>query len=587
MTLQLLQDVESQINDLVEQMTLAEKIGQMAQVEKNSLSPQDVAAYFIGSVLSGGGGNPNPNTPENWAAMVRSFQEAALQTRLKIPLIYGADGVHGHNNVHGAVIYPHNIGLGASRDAALVERIGELTAEELLATNVHWNFAPAVSVPQDVRWGRTYEGFSSETSLVTEMSSAYIRGLQSKGVLASVKHFMADGGAKWGTTRKPDGSSDNWQGVTDSYNIDQGDAQLDEETLRRVHLTPYIAAIEAGALNIMISHSSWNGLKMHAHRYLLTEVLKGECGFEGFLVSDWMSINQLDPDYYTCVVTTINAGLDMIMIPFDYKTFIDCLTRAVENGDVALSRVDDAVRRILRAKFALNLFEEPFGREDLLPQVGSNAHRKVAREAVRKSLVLVKNEGNLLPLSKSLSRVLVAGQGADDIGLMCGGWAIEWQGGQGPITLGTTILQAMRQLVTDKSAITYSATGDFAERAPLGVVVVGETPYAEGVGDKADISLSTTDKALIERMRAQCDKLVVISLSGRPTVITDQLALADAWVVAWWPGTEGDGITDVVFGDYAFVGRLAYDWPRSLTHIAQADLEANEGAILFPFGYGL
>ncbi|MBZ0305090.1 MAG: glycoside hydrolase family 3 protein, partial [Anaerolineae bacterium] len=367
---------------------------------------------------------------------VRAFQEAALKTRLAVPLLYGADCVHGHNNVKGAVIFPHNIGLGAARDEKLVYEIGRITAREMLATGVHWNFAPAVSVPQDIRWGRTYEGYSENTELVIKLSTAYIRGLQDSGVLASVKHFVADGATEWGTAPKPASHENNWQAVTDSYSIDQGDTQINEAVLRSVHLAPYIAAIEAGALNIMVSHSSWNGLKMHANHYLLTTVLKEECGFQGFLVSDWMAINQIDPDYYTCVVKSINAGLDMIMVPFDYKKFIEMLTLAVQKGDVLLERIDDAVRRILRAKYWLDLFNQPFGQEALLPEVGSPAHREVARQAVRQSLVLLKNEDKLLPLPKSVSKLLVAGQGADDIGLMCGGWSISWQGSAGATTQG-------------------------------------------------------------------------------------------------------------------------------------------------------
>jgi beta-glucosidase len=403
------------VDALVQEMTLAEKIGQMTQVEKNSIPLEDVTAYFIGSVLSGGGGNPQPNTPENWAKMVRAFQEAALKTRLGIPLIYGSDAVHGHSNMHGAVIFPHNVGLGATRDADLVRRIARITARELMAVNVHFNFAPAVSVPQDIRWGRTYEGFSEDTALVTELATAYMQGLQDEDprVLASIKHYVADGGTAWGSTQRYEWIYGNWQAPGDSYKIDQGDARIDEDTLRAVHLPPYRAAIEAGAQNVMVSFSSWQGVKMHAHKYLLTDVLKGEFGFQGFVISDWMAVSQISPDYATSVITSINAGLDMVMVPYDYKGFITTLTRAVEAGDVSIERIDDAVRRILRVKAWLGMFEQPFGREDLLPEVGSPEHRQVAREAVRKSLVLLKNEHNTLPLSKD-AYILVAGKGADD-----------------------------------------------------------------------------------------------------------------------------------------------------------------------------
>ena len=393
---------EARVNELLSQMTLAEKIGQMTQIEKNSINPEDVTAYSIGSLLSGGGGNPLPNTPATWANMVRTFQEAALQSRLGIPLLYGVDAVHGHSNVKGATIFPHNIGLGASGDPEIVEQVARVTAREILATNVHWNFAPAVSVPQDIRWGRTYEGYSEDTRVVSKLGAAYVRGLQNGGrltaeneqaALVSVKHFIGDGGTKWGTARTYPWIQGWWQRKNaDQWQIDQADMQVNEETLRTVHLPPYIAAMEAGAKNIMVSYSSWNGLKMHAHRMLLTDLLKGELGFDGFLVSDWLAVSQLDEDFYQGVVMSLNAGLDMIMVPYDYKGFVTAVTQAVASGDVPMSRIDDAVERILRVKFDMGLFEKPFGDESLLAQVGSDAHRQVAREAVRKSLVLLKND---------------------------------------------------------------------------------------------------------------------------------------------------------------------------------------------------
>ncbi len=577
-----------QVDTLLAQMTLAEKIGQMTQIEKNSISPQDVTDYAIGSLLSGGGGNPSPNTPQSWARMVRDFQEAALQTRLRIPLIYGVDGVHGHSNVHGAVIFPHNIGLGATRDADLVRRIGEATAQELLATNVHWDFAPAVSVPQDIRWGRTYEGYSESTDIVIPLGVAYVKGLQDGGVLPSVKHFAADGGTQWGTPSRYEWLHGNWQLPADGFKIDQGNAEADEATMRAVHLPPYRAAIEAGALNIMISFSSWRGLKMHAHQYLITDVLKNEWGFEGFVVSDWMAVSQIDRDFYTCVVRSINAGLDMVMVPFDYKQFITTLTQAVEKGDVPLSRIDDAVRRILKVKQAVGLFEQPFGDETLLDEVGSSQHRAVAREAVRKSLVLLKNDRNLLPLSKQLPRVLVAGEAANNIGIQCGGWTIDWQGASGEITVGTTILTGIQQIVGEDTAVEYSAEGHFAaDSTDVGIVVIGETPYAEGLGDRSDLTLPAADVELIARMRRTCQRLVVIMLSGRPLVIAPQLEQADAFVAAWLPGTEANGIADVVFGDYPFTGKLSFTFPRTAADIPLQALKQHTDGALFPLGYGL
>ena len=577
---------EARIETLLASMSLAEKIGQMTQPEKDSITPQQVTEYAIGSVLSGGGGNPTPNNAANWREMVAVYQQAALDSRLKIPLLYGADAVHGHNNVFGAVIYPHNIGLGASRDAELVKRIAAATALDLLATNVHWNFAPAVSIPHDIRWGRTYEGFGETTELTQEMGTAYLVGLQDAGVLGSVKHYLADGGTTWGTTQQLEWLADNWQAANDRYDIDQGDARLDEETLRQVHLPPYIDAIQAGALNVMASFSSWNGVKMHAHSYLLTEVLKDELGFEGFIVSDWMAINQIDADYYTCVVKAINAGIDMNMVPFDFKLFVETLTQAVENGDVSIERIDDAVRRILRAKMWLGLFQAPFGDEDLLAQVGGDEQRKLAREAVAKSAVLLKNENDALPIAETTTRVLLAGRGADNIGMQCGGWAIDWQGGHGDITPGTTIREALAADLPD-GAVSYSEAADFDERAEIGVVVVGEDPYAEGEGDTDELELGAEDLAAIEKTRSMCDRLVIVLLSGRPLLVTEQVALADAFVAAWLPGTEGAGLADVLLGKTPFVGKLSHSWPRSNAQIPLSALRASDEPPLFPYGHGL
>jgi beta-glucosidase len=585
---------EARIDALLDQMTLAEKIGQMTQTEKNSITPEDVTTYHIGSVLSGGGGNPPDNNPQEWAGMVRAYLEAGQKTRLAIPLIYGVDGVHGHNNMQGAVVFPHNIALGAANNPDLVERIGEVTARELLATHVRWTFAPAVSVPHDIRWGRSYEGFSEDTDVVIPLALALARGLE-KGqrVLHSYKHFVGDGGTTWGTTRTyPWDDGGNWQAATGGFKIDQGNTQLDEATLRQVHLRPYIAAVEAGALNIMASFSSWNGLKMHEHRYLLTDVLKGEYGFPGFLVSDWKGIDQIAASHYDCVVRSINAGIDMVMVPYDFKRFISALTEAAQKGDIPLTRIDDAVRRILRVKFALGLFENAFGDEALLAEVGSPAHRALAREAVRRSAVLLKNEGATLPLSKDVSSILVAGSAADDVGMQCGGWTISWQGGckaDGVMPLGTSVLEAIRQTVAPETAIHFNASADFADgvTAEIGIAVIGEVPYAEGFGDNAHPSLTVHDIAVLTKLRERCSKVVAVLVSGRPLVITNELPLMDALVAAWWFGSEALGVTDVVFGDTPFTGKLAFSWPRSIDQIPLANLKASADAPLWPFGYGL
>ena len=590
------QNIDARIEDLLSRMTLEEKIGQMTQVEKNSISPDQLAEHSIGSILSGGGGNPSPNTPIDWRKMVRPYQESALESRLGIPMIYGVDAVHGHSNVKGTVIFPHNIGLGATRDADLIERIAQVTSRELLGTGVQWNFAPAVSVPQDIRWGRTYEGYSENTDLVTELGRAYIKGLQTRQgdetyVLPSVKHFVGDGGTTWGSALTYDWIHFVWQGKRDdgTWSIDQGNTEIDEETLRKIHLAPYYDAIEEGALNIMVSYSSWNGLKMHAHEYLLNDVLKGEMGFEGFLVSDWMGIDQYNADYYTCVVSSINAGLDMIMVPYDYMRFINAVIEAVDKGDITKDRIDDAVRRILRAKFHMGVFEKPLTDEKWLDIVGCNAHREVAREAVRKSMVLLKNDNNVLPLDKVLSSVLVAGEGADNIGLQCGGWSIEWMGKSGQTTAGTTILSGIHGAVGGAIPLEYDPDGKFIrdDKAEIGIVVVGETPYAEGSGDCKDLTLSADDIALVKRMREHCNQLVTIILSGRPLIITDILDYTDSIIAAWLPGTEGQGISDVLFGDYPFTGKLSYNWARDMSQVPLSALNASDDAPLWAFGHGL
>ncbi len=583
------QPIEARVEDLLARMTLEEKIGQMTQVEKNSVQPGDITRYFIGSILSGGGGSPANNTAAGWYAMVESFQKEALATRLGIPLIYGVDAVHGHGNLRNATIFPHQVGLGATRNAELVEQIGRATAEEMLATGVRWNFAPVVAVVQDIRWGRAYEGYGEETSLVAELGAAYLRGLQSipKGyaaspgqsifVLATPKHYIGDGATVWGSSQ--------------TYILDQGNMQLTEEVMRSLLLLPYAIAVQNGAMSVMASFSSWKGVKMHAQRYLLTGVLKEELGFQGFIVSDWQAIDQIDPDYYKAVTTAINAGVDMNMVPYDYVKFITTMKQAVANGDIPLERVDDAVRRILRVKFALGLFEQPMPDLSYRQTVRSAEHLELARRAVRESLVLLKNENNALPIAKDTPTIFVAGRGADNIGMQCGGWTIEWQGREGNITAGTSILTAVRAAVSPETVVEMNRGGNFQGRAQVGIVVVGEKPYAEGVGDAADLRLSADDVKIIQRVRPVVATLIVIILSGRPLVITEQYPIADAWVAAWLPGTEAGGITDVLFGDYPFTGKLPYTWPRSNEQLplninTVGDRQGCDGP-LFPYGYGL
>jgi beta-glucosidase len=576
-------------------MTLLEKIGQMTQVDVNSLRDGAIRDFGIGSVLSGGGGNPTPNNPEAWAEMVLRIQSEALESRLGIPLLYGVDAVHGHSNVRGATIFPHNVGLGATRDPDLVERVASITARELLATNVHWTFAPAVSVPQDIRWGRTFEGFSQDPALVASLGAAFIRGLNGtsgchnrnrRAVLAAPKHFVGDGGTAWGTTRRYEWIPGWWESdLHDRWQLDQGDLLSDEALLRSVHLPPYRSAISAGAMSIMVSYSSWNGEKLHAHRYLLTDVLKGELGFHGFLVSDWLGVSQLDPSFETAVCLATNAGLDMVMVPFEYQRFIRAAQAGTEAGTIPLSRIDDACRRILRVKAALGLFDRPFGDKTLLPQVGSEAHRAVAREAVSRSQVLLKNERGVLPLSPNLRRLLVAGEAGDDIGLQCGGWTIEWQGSRGAITTGTTLREAIAETVSPDTSVVYQPDGEFGDGdlGEVGIVVVGEPPYCEGEGDRDDLSLSVEEIELVRRVRQRCSQLVLVIYSGRPLIIGDVLDLCDAIVASWLPGTEAQGIADVLFGIEPFSGRLPYEWPRTMEQVRSR----NGVAPLFPLSYGL
>lgn len=583
--------VEQRVEDLLARMTLDEKIGQMTQVELSSIRPGDITAMYIGSILSGGGQYPNPNKPETWLAMINGLQQYALNTRLGIPIIYGVDAVHGHNNLYGATIFPHEVGLGAANDPELMKRIGQATAEEMVATGVYWNFAPVVAVVQDIRWGRTYEAYGENTDLVTRLAVPYILGLQGDtlgsgplSVLATPKHYIGDGGTAWGTS--------------DSYLLDRGVSEVDEATLRALFLPPYKAAVDAGALSIMPSFSSWGGLKMHAQTYLLTDVLKGELGFKGFLISDWQAVDLINPNYYISVVTAITAGIDMVMVPSDYPRFIETLKAGVTQGTVPMARIDDAVRRILRAKFTLGVFEHPLASDSLLPQVGSAEHRALAREAVGKSLVLLKNDGDLLPLAKDTPVIFVGGQAANDMGIQSGGWTLEWQGTIGGGEPGTTILQGIQAAAAPGTQVIYDATGSFSAAkdsagnplvADVGIAVVGERPYAEGFGDTATLTVSLDDLPVLDALRARCHKLIVVLVTGRPLIVTDRIDDWDALVVAWLPGTEGQGVADGLFGDRPFTGKLPYTWPRSVKQLPFdfKDLGTGENGPLFPYGFGL
>jgi len=573
-----LSSFDPQVKPLLARMTLEEKIGQMTQPEQDALKdPADLENLFIGSVLSGGNSDPKEgNSLKAWTDLYDRIQQHSTKTRLRIPILYGIDAVHGHNNVLGAVIFPHHIGLGCTRNPALVEKVERITAEEVRASGIQWAFAPCVTVPQDIRWGRTYEGFSEDPKVVAELAGPAVRGFQGTdlanplAVLACAKHFIGDGGTAFGSARGGRG-------------LDQGDTRVDETTLRRIHLPGYIAAIQAGVGTIMPSYSSWNGVKSSASKHLLTEILKQELGFQGFLISDYNAIDQMTRDYKEAIGISINAGMDMAMVPTRYREYITDLKALVDEGKVPLARIDDAVTRILRVKFAMGMMDQ--GRSQLADRgvqktFGSPEHRQVARQAVRESLVLLKNDRKTLPVSKGAARIHVGGKSADDLGNQCGGWTISWQGTSGDVTPGgTTILAAIRNTVGKGAQVTFSKDGAGAAGATVGVLVIGERPYAEGNGDRAGLALAKEDLDAFHNMKSAGIPVVVILISGRPLILGEVLDGADALLAAWLPGTEGQGVADVLFGDYRPTGRLSYSWPRSMTQMPVNPL--------FKVGYGL
>ncbi len=569
------QPVTTRVADLLGRMTIDEKIGQMTQVERSSLTAQsDIATYNLGSLLSGGGSAPTTNTATGWADMYDAYQQTALTNRLGIPLIYGVDAVHGHNNVRGATIFPHNIGLGATRNPTLIVQVGQATAEEVAGTGIDWTFAPCLCVARNERWGRTYESFGEDPAIAQSMTTI-ITGFQGStlggsptSILATAKHYVGDGGTTGG--------------------VDQGNTQLSEADLRRIHLPPFVDAIQRGVGSVMISYSSWNGVKLHGQSYLINTVLKGELGFAGFVVSDWAGIDQIDGASgfsASDVRNGINAGIDMVMVPHDYRTFQSLVRTEVTAGRVTTARIDDAVRRILTKKFQLGLFERPLTDRTLTPTVGSAAHRAIARQAVRESLVLLKNDA-ILPLSKS-ARIFVAGKNADNIGNQSGGWTISWQGSSGAITPGTTILQGIRDAITPGTVVDFNAAGRGAAGHDVAIVVLGEKPYAEGQGDRTDgLTLDRTDLGTLSTVARAGIPIVVVLVSGRPLVVTGDLPSWRGLIAAWLPGTEGGGVADVLFGDVRPTGTLPMSWPRTA---AQIPINVGDATYdpLFPYGFGL
>ena len=601
--------VAQRVEDLLGRMTLADKVGQMTQTERFQVFDDEspITTYRLGSILSGGGSTPAENTPEAWADMVDRFQRAALATPLHIPLIYGVDSVHGHGNLLGATVFPHNIGLGATRDPGLVRRIAHVTAEETRASGPQWTFSPCICAARDDRWGRTYESFSENPSLVERMETA-IDGYQGRRrgklddpdrVLATAKHYAGDGDTEYGT-------------AAGDYKIDQGIAITSREAFWRNSLRQYVPAVQdhrAGSVMPSFSSVDWtedgvgNPIKMHANRDLIEGVLKRKLGFGGFVISDWEGIHQIPGDWATQVRTGVNAGIDMMMEPNSYKDFIATLTAEIEAGRVPMARVNDAVRRILRKKFELGLFEHPFTDRRNIDEIGSAAHHALARRAAAESQVLLKNEHRTLPVERDRD-VYVAGSNADNIGNQAGGWTLTWQGGSTNVIPGTTILDGIRAASRGDVVFSEDASAPVPRRA-VGIVVVGETPYSEGFGDVGgplwaydpgdhgvprpvkDMKLSAADSLAVDRVCAAAKRCVVVIVSGRPLILDpSQLRRIDGLVAAWLPGSEGTGVADPLFGKRPYTGRLPMTWPRSL---AQEPINVGDRNYrpLYPYGHGL
>ncbi len=581
-------ETERFVEQILERMSLEQKIGQIIQAEIQHVSPEQVREFGLGSVLNGGGSFPGLDRRASiaqWTALASRFQAASRQPMGEglptIPVLWGTDAVHGHNNVFGATIYPHNIGLGATRNASLVEEIGRATAADVAATGIDWTFAPTLAVARDLRWGRAYESFSSSPELVTELGRAAIIGIQGPPgetwldgtrVLATAKHFVGDGGTHQG--------------------IDQGDTRLPEEALAAIHGLPYGAALEAGAQTVMASFSSWNGRKLHDHGYLLTEVLKSRMGFDGFVVGDWNGHSQIPGCTVTDCLPALEAGVDMFMVPEDWREFRATMLEHARNGRVPMARLDDAVRRILRVKKRAGLFAGPTEGASALPE--PDAHAALARRAVRESLVLLKNNDQVLPINPG-QRVLVVGDGADDIGKQAGGWTLDWQGvteTNESFPNGQSIYQGIAEQVRNAGGQIQLGEAGAAEFNPdVVIAVVGEDPYAEGQGDLSTLEFQPGSREaldMLERLGALEAPIVTVFLSGRPLWVNPELNRSDAFVAAWLPGTEGGGVADVLLTDprgrvqHEPAGKLSFAWPA-------APLPNRDGEFptLFEFGFGL
>lgn len=590
--------LEKRITDLMAGMTVEDKVGQLVQGDIASVTPDDVRRYRLGSILAGGNSDPGGRydaSPAEWLALADAFYDASMDTSKggkAIPLLFGIDAVHGQSNIIGATLFPHNIGLGATRNPELLRQIGGITALETRVTGMEWTFAPTVAVPQDDRWGRTYEGYSESPDVVASYAAAMVEGLQGRvgtpefldgrHVIASVKHFLGDGG------------------TTDGK--DQGDTRISESDLVRIHAAGYPPAIAAGAQTAMASFNSVNGEKMHGHRHYLTDVLKGRMNFGGFVVGDWNGHGQVKGCTTTDCPATINAGLDMAMASDSWKGFYETTLAAVKDGRITPQRLDDAVRRILRVKFRLGLFEA--GRPSTravggqFALIGAPAHRAVARQAVRESLVLLKNQDHVLPLSPK-QRILVAGDGADDVGKQAGGWTLNWQGtgtSRRDFPNADTIYEGIaRQASAAGGEAVLAVDGRYAVKPDVAVVVFGEDPYAEFQGDRPTLAYkpgNETDLALLKRLKADGIPVVAVFLSGRPLWVNREINAADAFVAAWLPGSEGAGIADVLLREsdgrvqHDFKGKLSFSWPRTATQYAN-NVGQKDYDPLFAFGFGL